>query len=273
MGRKKNYSSEQLKRLVDEYVRKKADYSAMTATEIASFCTSHLHLVPGVTYQTFTRDREVMDYIEHLNQTLHERMLVPSTKGAKANQNTYLTVSDGNADESSLTQKANALLSELYEHQEVLQHRLDNCKRELDAVRHERDVLKALNSDMVTVSASMKNELANLRCELKKEKHLNTVFKRYIQKYIYEPICLRHVTQLGWITDNTDSIRRCAVTADIVQEIQEAYEGMDNVLSLPGEEDKEKSAPIEPDTFDASPAFVDVVDTESEEFLSKLMDL
>lgn len=274
MGRKKNYSTEQLKKLVDEYVRIKADYSALTATEIADFCTSRLHLVPPVTYQTFTRDKEVMEYIGRLNQALHERMLVPSSRGAHVHRNIYLT-GDDNDDPSSLLQRANLLLADQHDRYEALQHRYDSCVRELHATRLERDELKSRNAELEKDAGSIKKELSAVRYMLKKEKHLTAVLRRYFEQYIYDPICLRHVAQLGWIADKSDSIKRCSVTADIVQEIQEAYKELNEIMTIP--ENGKEALPIEEDAENGSPVVeendIEIIDTESEDFLRKLKEL
>ena len=72
MARRKNYTTEQLKEYVDGYVRQKNDYSVITATALADYCNDTLHLLPAVTYQTFTRDKGVMQYIEKINTDIQD---------------------------------------------------------------------------------------------------------------------------------------------------------------------------------------------------------
>ena len=270
MARRKNYTTEQLKEYVDGYVRQKNDYSVITATALADYCNDTLHLLPAVTYQTFTRDKGVMQYIEKINTELHERMLIPSTKGASAHIDSFYIYETASAEE--VRQKAYEELEKKEDMIRELQTEYQRQSRLLSRTTEERDSLLAAGKDLAEKMVLLKKELADSKKDLRRTHHILAVFKTCFKAYLYDPIVLRHMTALGWISDGEDAIKRCDVTANIIEEIERIngacsstetadYEPDDDLDDLPfpgAEQEKE---------------IQDIINTDSAGFLEKLRSL
>lgn len=267
MARRKNYSSEQLKKYVDEYVRQKNDYSVITATALAEYCNAALHLLPSVTYQNFTRDKEVMKYIDHINSELHERMLIPSTKGASAFTDGFYI--EETADVEEVRKKAYEELEKREDLIRELQSEYNKCSKELASIRQEREALLDINKSLRDTVTDQKKEIALLNKQVKEGKTLLAAFRSYFKDCLYDPIVVRRVSQKGWVSDKRDAVKRCAVDADIISEIDSFYESSGNYER----EILDNKTTESPSTSSFGDAHADVVDSASAAFLSKLRNL
>lgn len=270
MARRKNYTTEQLKEYVDGYVRQKNDYSVITATALADYCHNTLHLFPAVTYQTFTRDKEVMQYIDKINKELHERMLIPATKGASAHIDGFYIDETASAEE--VRQKAYEELEKKEDMIRELQTEYQRQSNLLAKVTEERDTLLALSKDLEVKMVKKKEELTELRKDIRRSHHLLALYNEYFKKYLYDPIVLRHVSQQGWISDKKDAVRRCSVNADVIAEIEELYKGVCDTDEerIPSESKRDDVSHPTPATEEEQ---IEVVNSESAAFLSRLRSL
>ena len=270
MARRKNYTSDQLKGYVDGYVRKKNDYSVITATALADYCNDTLHLLPAVTYQTFTRDKGVMQYIEKINTELHERMLIPSTKGASAHINSFYIDETASAEEA--RQKAYEELERREDLIRELQAEYSKCSKELASALQERDALLDINKDLMDTVQDQKKRIASLNKEVKEGKTMIAALKKCLKEHLYDPIVLRRVSQLGWVSDKKDAVRRCSVNADVISEIEGLYKD-----TCDREEELIPSDNKQDDASHPTPATeeeqIEVVDSASAAFLSQLRSL
>lgn len=272
MARKKNYTTEQLKKFIDECFRQKNDYSAVTASAVAEYCNETLHLLPTVTYQNFTRDKDVMLHIQHINAELHNRMLVPDDQGATSHIDSFYI--DDSADAEETRAKAYEELEKREDLIRALQSEYKKCSTELASALKERDALLDINKGLRDTVTDQKKEIASQNKQLREAKKLLARFRKYCKEYLYDPIVLRRVAELGWVSDKRDAVKRCSVTADIITEVEAIHKeseaflygqnppdiNSEDVQSLPSEGEHEH---IE----------ADVVNSESADFLSRLRSL
>ena len=271
MARRKNYTTEQLKEYVDGYVRQKNDYSVITATALADYCNSTLHLIPAVTYQTFTRDKMVMQYIDKINKELHERMLIPSDKGASVHINSFYIEETASAEE--IRQRAYEELEKREDLIRELQAEYSKCSKELSTTLQEREALLDINKGLTDTIQDQKKEIASLNKEVKEGKTTIATLRKYFKEYLYDPIVIRRVSQKGWISDKKDAIRRCSVNADVISEIDGLYKS-----TCDPEEERISMDTKQEDVSSHSHAIedeqtIEVVNSQSAVFLSQLRSL
>ena len=271
MARRKNYTSDQLKGYVDGYVRQKNDYSVITATALADYCNSTLHLIPAVTYQTFTRDKMVMQYIDKINKELHKRMLIPSDKGASVHINSFYIEETASAEE--IRQRAYEELEKREDLIRELQAEYSKCSKELATTLQEREALLDINKGLTDTIQDQKKEIASLNKEVKEGKTTIATLRKYFKEYLYDPIVIRRVSQKGWISDKKDAIRRCSVNADVISEIDGLYKS-----ACDPEEERISMDTKQEDVSSHSHAIedeqtIEVVNSQSAVFLSQLRSL
>ena len=272
MARKKNYTSDQLKYYVDAYFRQKNDYSAVTASAVAEYCNETLHLLPTVTYQNFTRDKEVMRYIEHINAELHDRMLVPEDQGAASHIDSFYI--DDSADAEETRAKAYEELEKREDLIRALQSEYKKCSTELASALKERDALLDINKGLRDTVTDQKKEIASQNKQLREAKSLLARFRKYFKEYLYDPIVLRRVAELGWVSDKRDAVRRCSVTADLIAELEGIHKKSEVYLygQGPSDTDSEDVQPLPP-AGEHEHIEADVVNSKSADFLSRLRSL
>ena len=270
MARRRNYTTDQIKGLVDDFVRQKTDYSVITATALAEYCNNTLHLLPAVTYQTFTRDKGVMQYIDKINKALHERMLIPSTKGASAHIDGFYIDETASAEE--VRKKAYEELERREALIRDLQSEYNKCSKELASALQERDALLDINKDLRDTVQDQKKRIASLNKAVKEGRSMISSLRKYVKEYLYDPIVLRRVSQLGWVSDKKDAVKRCSVNADVISEIEGLYKGTGDTGEerIPSESKRDDVSHPTPATEEEQ---IEVVNSESAAFLSRLRSL
>ena len=273
MARKKYYTSDQIKGYIKSYVLQKNDYSAITATALAEYCNQTLHLLPPVTYQTFTRDKEVMQYIDKINADVHEKLLIPPTKGASVFIDSFYIEKTASTEE--VRKKA---YEELERREDLIRELQIDYQRQsklLAKVTEERDALLKESKELAVKLVRQKEELTKLKKDNQRSHSLLARFNEYFKKFLYDPIVLRHVTQYGWISDKEDAIKRCSADADIIGEIASIYKDTHSVTGgnvfdeFP--EDDMDDLPF-PDA-EQEKEIQEIVDSDSAAFLEKLRSL
>ena len=241
MGRKSNYSPDQLMKIVDEYISWKNDYSGITASGLARYCQEQLHLIPAVTYQTFTRCRPVMDYIDQYNGRLHELILA----GKKDSDPTI--VNDALFDLSALTgsdnehllaalEKANERIFALSDLANASSIQAQRLQKEVHDLRQENEALLDTVAKIKEISAQQKRELASARKELREARSKIQALVEFFDKYLYAPVVNEHMDVIGWydgrpkVKDrykaerNPHCIGTEAADLDLIKEINSFYE-------------------------------------------------
>ena len=96
--------------------------------------------------------------------------------------------------------------------------------------------------------------------------------KKCFKEHLYDPIVLRRVSQLGWVSDKKDAARRCSVNADVIAEIEELYKGACDTGEerIPSESKRDDVSHPTPATEEEQ---IEVVNSESAAFLSRLRSL
>ena len=195
MSRPRKYTTELLKTIVAEFVETKNSLTKITPTELAEYCRENLCM--SVTYQTFTRNSEIMDYITTINQKYND-LVVSTTDTPSVIPDTLIDIQDviNHCNDKKEMQQflvqinsQIAKLSDLY----TAVSAENKMLREKNLGLEEK--ITVLKKEMGTQDVT-RTQIRELKLQVSNLKKIHRQTMTYLNEYIYTPVVLSHLQDL-----------------------------------------------------------------------------
>lgn len=232
MPKKRKYDTEFLFQLIEEYLIDKSDYQTIIYAALVDYCQEkYPQMRNNITYQDFSRNKEIKAYIEDYNNRIEQRLLDINAVDTVA-QNRLLDARKfyglSEAETNSVIAKSNKYLANVYDNNRRVNESLCSKKREITALKKQNqeffDAIEKAKADMV----KLRTELASVRKENATIKHKNAELMAYIRNNIYDPVILNHFVEIGLLlpldnADNTNNgrsaLEECTLETIVTKEV------------------------------------------------------
>lgn len=246
MGRKKKFETEDLIGFIKQYLAEQKSLELLMPTKVANYCQNALHI--PILYQSFTRNQVVKNWIDEYNANLHQRLTNEGTEPSVLPE-TSIDVDDAMyryrdpEDMKQFLMGINRQMGKLTTacHQYSKQYR--ECSEKMACVEEQNAIL----TDQL---ASLNQKLSDAQAQFKILQDQNVLYKKklraigeYLNNYLYEPIMLNHLQDLGLLSaEKSVDVPSCAEnlsteTMDFTESVTKFYAVTDlDVQDLPIEE-------------------------------------
>ena len=205
-------------------------------TKVANYCQNALHI--PILYQSFTRNLVVRNWIDEYNANLHQRLTNEGTELSVLPE-TSIDVDDAmyryrdSEDMKQFLMGINRQMGKLTTacHQYSKQYR--ECSEKMACVEEQNAIL----TDQL---ASLNQKLSDAQAQFKILQDQNVLYKKklraigeYLNNYLYEPIMLNHLQDLGLLSaEKSVDVPSCAEnlsteTMNFTESINKFYEVTD----------------------------------------------
>lgn len=236
MGRKKKFETEDLIGFIKQYLAEQKSLELLMPTKVANYCQNALHI--PILYQSFTRNLVVKNWIDEYNANLHQRLTNEGTEPSVLPE-TSIDVDDAMyryrdpEDMKQFLMGINRQMGKLTTacHQYSKQYR--ECSEKMACVEEQNAIL----TDQL---ASLNQKLSDAQAQFKILQDQNVLYKKklraigeYLNNYLYEPIMLNHLQDLGLLSaEKSVDVPSCAEnlsteTMNFTESINKFYEVTD----------------------------------------------
>lgn len=236
MGRKKKFETEDLIGFIKQYLAEQKSLELLMPTKVANYCQNALHI--PILYQSFTRNLVVKNWIDEYNANLHQRLTNEGTEPSVLPENS-IDVDDAMyryRDPEDLKQFLMGINRQMGKlttacHQYSKQYR--ECSEKMACVEEQNAIL----TDQL---ASLNQKLSDAQAQFKILQDQNVLYKKklraigeYLNNYLYEPIMLNHLQDLGLLSaEKSVDVPSCAEnlsteTMNFTESINKFYEVTD----------------------------------------------
>lgn len=204
MAKNRKYATETLIKVVEDYIQYKANYQRITYTAVAQYCKTNYSFMSDVTYQDFSRNIDVKDFIETYNINLERRLLDIDTNET--------VVQDKLIDSRTLYGKTNKEIDQVISHiNEYLASVYANDRKAVKSNYRKLEMINSLkknnkeleeqNNRLNIDNANIKRQLAEERRKKKELTKKTNELIRYIEHYIYDPEVQKHLVEIGLLVE------------------------------------------------------------------------
>lgn len=232
MGRKKKFETEDLIGFIKQYLAEQKSLELLMPTKVANYCQNALHI--PILYQSFTRNLVVKNWIDEYNANLHQRLTNEGTEPSVLPE-TSIDVDDAMyryrdpEDMKQFLMGINRQMGKLTTacHQYSKQYR--ECSEKMACVEEQNAIL----TDQL---ASLNQKLSDAQAQFKILQDQNVLYKKklraigeYLNNYLYEPILLNHLQDLGLLSaEKSVDVPSCAEnlsteTMDFTESVTKFY--------------------------------------------------
>lgn len=208
MARKTNYSTNELIQLLEIYVNETHSFNELQVTKVAQYCREQLN-IPNITYQNFTRNKAIKEWIADYNKKLHTRVI--GTGDSIIFPENMIDVNDAirrykNTEQmKEFLSSINRQMSKQNDLCRLFSSQYRDCEKDLSKLQKSKELLEQqLNelNEKLECSIAENKRLRKENISLRKQK---TTIMKYLDRYIYSPNLCKHLQDIGIIVNYEDN--------------------------------------------------------------------
>lgn len=236
MGRKKKFETEDLIGFIKQYLAEQKSLELLMPTKVANYCQNALHI--PILYQSFTRNLVVKNWIDEYNANLHQRL---TNEGTEPSVLPEISIDVDDAmyryrdpeDMKQFLMGINRQMGKLTTACHQYSKQYGECSEKMARVEEQNAIL----TDQL---ASLNQKLSDAQAQFKILQDQNVLYKKklraigeYLNNYLYEPIMLNHLQDLGLLSaEKSVDVPSCAEnlsteTMNFTESINKFYEVTD----------------------------------------------
>lgn len=233
MPRKRRYTTDFLKNILDEYLVYKSDYRKIRVSDVVIYCNEKYNLSPPLNYQDFTRNPEIKKIIDDYNNTL-ESKIIDKDGELLVNRDFTLDVREfyglGFAQLEKKISTINEHLKRVSNINSDLITEINKTRADNRNIRSEKISLEKKTLELETELEKIKKEKHEVSNQLKVEKQIKAKLYDYIKVHITDPIVQQHLVDIGMLKkeDVTIEIHN---DVDMEDALVQFYSSGDTILS------------------------------------------
>lgn len=208
MARKTNFSTDELIQLLETYVSGIHSFNELQVVKVAQYCRDVLN-IPNITYQNFTRNKEIKEWIADYNKKIHARVI--NTGDSIIFPENMIDVNDAirrykNTEEmKEFLSSINRQMSKQNDLCRTFSSQYQDCEKDLSELQKSKELLEQQVNDLNEKLKCSITENKRLRKENKSLRKQETTVKKYLDRYIYSPNLCKHLRDIGIIVNDEDN--------------------------------------------------------------------